>query len=147
MKKGHSSIIAQFHAIQAIENASPLLHPSLQLVLAKYQEAFKLPHGLPPSHYEHGYNIPLILGNQPPNVCSYHHPFAQKNEIKYIIQELLDASVSRPSTNPCSSLIIMVLKNGAWSMCLDFRTLNKLTIKDEFPIPIIDDLLDELHGA
>jgi hypothetical protein len=56
--------------------------------------------------------------------------------------------VIHPSTNPYSSLVVMVLKKeGTWCMCLDFHTLNRITIKDKFPIPVIDDILDELKGA
>jgi hypothetical protein len=80
-------------------------------------------------------------------VCPYHHPFAKKNEIEKIVQELLEVGVIHPSTNPYSSPIVMVLKKeGTWCMCPDFHALNKLTIKDKFPIPFIDDLLDELSG-
>ena len=47
-----------------------------------------------------------------------------------------------------SGLVVMVLKKeGAWHMCLDYKELKKLTIKDKSPIPIIDELLNELHGA
>jgi hypothetical protein len=64
------------------------------------------------------------------------------------VQELLEVDVIRPSTSPYSSPIVMVLKKeGSWHMCPYFHALNKLTIKDEFPIHVINDLLDELQGA
>eukprot|EP00253_Pinus_taeda_P033501 PITA_33501 len=97
---------------------------------------------------EHEHSITLVPGAQPPNVRPYRYPFAQKNEIEKIIKELLEAGVIRPSISPYSSLVVMVLKkNGEWRMCPNFRALNKLTVKDKFPIPVVDDLLDELNGA
>lgn len=78
----------------------------------------------------------------------YRYPFTQKNEIEKIIKELLEAGVIRPSISPYSLPVVMVLKkDGEWCMCPDFRALNKLTVKEKFPIPVVDDLLDELNGA
>jgi hypothetical protein len=83
-----------------------------------------------------------------PPMYPYRYPFSQKNEIEKIVQELLEEGVILPSTSPYSSPVVMVLnKEGAWCMCPYFCALNKLTIKDKFPIPVIDDLLDELQGA
>ena len=62
-----------------------------------------------------------------------------------MVQELLNGGVIRPSTSPYSSPMVMVLKKeGYWRMRPEFRALNKLTIKEKFPILVIDDLLDEL---
>jgi hypothetical protein len=146
LKKGHSGVIAQLHAIQEIETP-PVLH-DLQALLSKHQMLFSTPQGLPPSHGVHDHSIPLVPGSLPPNICPYHDPFSQKNEIEKMVQELLNAGIILPSTSPYSSPVVMVLKKeGSWRMCLDFRALNKLTIKDKFPIPVIDYLLDELSGA
>jgi hypothetical protein len=118
----------------------PFVHPNFQAILSKHQVVF--------SHGVHDQSIPLILGSLPPNVLPYRHPFVQKNEIEKIVQELLQEGVIHPSTIPYYSPMVMVLKKeGTWCMCPNFCALNKLTIKDKFPIPIIDDLLDEMSGA
>jgi hypothetical protein len=146
LKKGHFGVIAQLHAIQAIE--TPPVPQDLQALLSKHQTVFSTPQGLSPSHNVHDHSIPLVPGSLPPNIRPYRHPFAQKNEIEKMVQELLTVGVIHTSTSPYSSPIIMVLKKeGSWRMCPDFRAFNKLTIKDKFPIPVIDDLLDELSGA
>jgi hypothetical protein len=143
---GHSGIISQIHAIQEVETHS--MHPGLQSILLKHQTIFSTPHVLPPSHSVHYHSIPLVLSSVPTNVLSYHHPFSQKSEIEKMVQELLDSCLIHPSTSPYSSHLVMVLnKEYMWNMCPNFHSLNKVTIKDKFPIPIIDDILDELSGA
>lgn len=69
-------------------------------------------------------------------------------EIEKIIGELLRNSFIQPSSSAYSSLILLVKKkDGNWRFCVDYRKLNDSTIKNTFPIPIIEDLLDELKGA
>jgi hypothetical protein len=108
LKKGHSSVIAQLHAIQATETPSVLQY--LQAILSKHQLVFSTPQGLPPSHGVHDHSIPLVPRILPPNICPYCHPFSQKNEIEKMVQELLNAGIIRPSTSPYSSPMVMVLK-------------------------------------
>ena len=68
-------------------------------------------------------------------------------EIKKQVQELLDKGVIHPSTSPCGSPIVLVPKKYAWCMCVDYRALNKITIKNRYPLPKIDDFLDQLKNA
>jgi hypothetical protein len=72
----------------------------------------------------------------------------QKNSVELLIKEMLQKSKIRPSTSPYSSPIIMVRKKDkSWRLCVDFRGLNDMTVKNKFPIPMIEDILDELNGA
>jgi hypothetical protein len=83
LKKGHSGVIAQLHAIQAIE--TPPVPQDLQALLSKHQTVFSTPQGLPPSCGVHDHSILLVQGSLPPNIHPYRHPFAQKNEIEKMV--------------------------------------------------------------
>ncbi|GKC55706.1 putative mitochondrial protein [Tanacetum coccineum] len=89
------------------------------------------------------------MPNTPPiNVRPYRHPPNQKDAIEGMIMELMDSGVIRASQSPFSSPIVMVKKkDGTWRMCIDYRQLNKHTIKYKFHIPMIEELIDELNGS
>lgn len=101
-----------------------------------------------PSRRLHDHHINLKEESGPINVKPYRYPHYQKNEIEKWVRDLLTTGVIRPSTGPYSSPVLLVKKHDCWwRLCIDYWALNDITIKDKFPILVIDELLDKLYGA
>lgn len=77
----------------------------------------------------------------------WRNPHLQKPEIDKQTSEMLQAGIIHHSTCCYSFLVIMVTKDSSWRLWIDYHALNALTVKDKFPIPLIDDLLDDLSHA
>ncbi|KAG8483504.1 hypothetical protein CXB51_022371 [Gossypium anomalum] len=119
----------------------------LQEMLDEFGDVFQVPKGLPPSRL-HDHRIPLKDESAVIKIRPYRYPAIQKTEIEKIVHEMLQTGIIRNSNSSFASPIVMVKKkDGSWRLCVDYRQLNQHTIKDKFPIPIIEELLDELGEA
>ena len=106
----------------------------------------KLP-GLPPDR-EIEFVINVVPSTNPSSMPPYRMAPAELKELNEQLKELLDKGFIRPSTSPWGAPVLFVKKkDGSLRLCIDYRQLNKVTIKNKYPLPRIDDLFDQLQGA
>ncbi|KAK9162993.1 hypothetical protein Syun_003895 [Stephania yunnanensis] len=124
-----------------------VVEPCIRELLDSFLPLFQLPTNLPPVRAcDHA--IILREGTDPVRARPYRYPHIPKSEIEALVSEMLAVGIIQPSSSPFSSHILLVKKkDGSWQFCIDYRTLNKVTVPNRFPIPNIDELLDELHCA
>ncbi|KAL0560351.1 hypothetical protein IC582_000752 [Cucumis melo] len=121
---------------------------SSEPVVRDYPDVFleELP-GLPP-HREVEFAIELEPGTVPISRAPYRMAPPELKELKVQLQELLDKGFIRPSVSPWGAPVLFVKKkDGSMRLCIDYRELNKVTVKNKYPLPRIDDLFDQLQGA
>ncbi|KAL2249898.1 UNVERIFIED_CONTAM: Transposon Tf2-12 polyprotein [Sesamum indicum] len=103
--------------------------------------------GLPP-HREVDFAIETLPGVAPISIAPYRMAPVELHELKKQIEELLGKGFIRPSTSPWGAPVLFVKKkDGSMRLCVDYRQLNRVTVKNKYPLPRIDDLLDQLKGA
>ncbi|KAL0539461.1 hypothetical protein IC582_023673 [Cucumis melo] len=121
---------------------------SSEPVVRDYPDVF--PEELPelPPHREVEFAIELEPGTVPISRAPYRMASAELKELKVQLQELLDKGFIRPSVSPWGAPVLFVKKNnGSMRLCIDYRDLNKVTVKNRYPLLRIDDLFDQLQGA
>ncbi|GJZ67602.1 putative reverse transcriptase domain-containing protein [Tanacetum coccineum] len=103
--------------------------------------------GLPPTRQVE-FQIDLIPGAAPVARAPYRLAPSEMKELSEQLKELSDKGFIRPSSSPWGAPVLFVKKkDGSFRMCIDYRELNKLTVKNRYPLPRIDDLFDQLQGS
>ncbi|KAJ9523575.1 hypothetical protein QJQ45_007252 [Haematococcus lacustris] len=125
----------------------PGVSQALNALLDEYADVFAPITSLPPERPV-GHAIPLVPDARPSVVPQYRMSQEEHAELKKQVQDLLAKGMIEPSSSPFAAPILFVKKkSGELRMCLDYRQLNKITIRDQYPLPRIDDLFDKLSGC
>ena len=133
---------------QVTEKKSEEKHPEDVPVVRDFLEVFpeELP-GLPPVRQVE-FQIDLVPGAAPVARAPYRLAPSEMKELSEQLQELSEKGFIRPSSSPWGAPVLFVKKkDGSFRMCIDYRELNKLTVKNRYPLPRIDDLFDQLQGS
>ncbi|XP_026450774.1 uncharacterized protein LOC113350886 [Papaver somniferum] len=146
MNKHKHGLVGHLYSLTG-EEKQTMTPPTLQPLLNSFQPIFQEPTTLPPTR-SHDHHIPLQPLSSPPNQRPYRIPYIQKDIVEKLVKEMLASGVIMPSHIPYSyPILLFKKKDGSLRFCVDYRRLNEITIKNKYPIPVIDELLDELKGA
>ncbi|KAL8100285.1 hypothetical protein AgCh_032510 [Apium graveolens] len=117
-------------------------------IVREFSDVFpeELP-GMPPDR-EIYFTIDLIPSVVPISKSPYRMAPSEMKELMVQLKEMLEKKIIRPSVSPWGAPVLFVKKkDGSMRLCIDYRELNKVTIKNKYPLPRIDDLFDQLKGA
>jgi hypothetical protein len=119
----------------------------IQEVILDFEDLFQSPTALPPSRtFDHA--ISLLPNTMPINYRPYRYSPQQKIEIERQVTNMFQSGIVIPSLSPFAAPVPLVKKkDGTWRFCVDYKKLNSATIKNKFPITVIDEFLDEIAGA
>lgn len=122
------------------EHATTTIPDKIHSVLDEFATVFAEPTTLPPAHpYDHA--ITVTVDDVPFNVRPYRYSPEHKDEIERQVRAMIAAGLITPSMSPFASPVLLVQKkDGTWRFCVDYRRLNELTIKNVFPMPVINEL-------
>ena len=119
----------------------------VDLLLEEFGDVFQNPPGLPPMRNV-AHAAPLMPGSRPPYRRNYRMTELERAELKRQLISLLEKGLIRPSVSPYGSPVIFVRKpNGELRLCIDYRAINKLTVRNRYPLPRVDEILDKLQGS
>ena len=124
------------------------LNPKIQSLLLEYSDVFQpLPSQLPPDRGV-SHRIQLYPKAQPPAHRLYRMSPLEEEELKRQMQKYLEAGWIEKAQSPFGAGVLFAKKkDGSFRLCIDYRSLNKLTIKDKYPLPRIEECLDEMQGS
>ena len=124
--------------------------PLIELVPIVRAFSTVFPNYLPriPPKWEIDFDIDLLQDTNPISIPPYRMAPTELKELKAQLKDLLDKVSIQPSISPWGALILFVNKKDRFlRMCIDYRQLNKMTIKNKYPLPRTDDLFDQLQGG
>ena len=133
----------------SISTNNKTIDHDIELLLSKYKDVFPddLPIGLPPSR-SIDHKIDIIPGSSIPSLSTYRMSPTELDELKKHLNDLVSHGFIRVSKSPFGAPVLFVKKkDGSIRMCVDYRALNKITIKNKYPLPRVDELFDRLLGA
>lgn len=139
--------VIEFNSMSTTASITLQRPEELSQLLTEFNDVFATPDSLPP-HRTYDHAISLDPQHTPINCRLYRYSPFQKDEIERQVAEMIKAGVITPSMSPYASPVLLVKKkDGEWRFCVDYRRLNSSTINNKFPLPVVDELLDELAGA
>ncbi|TYK00849.1 DNA/RNA polymerases superfamily protein [Cucumis melo var. makuwa] len=142
LRKGCTTFLAHIVVVQREK-----LKPKDVLVVKDFLDVFLDDLSSLPPDREIEFTIELLPGTTPISQAPYRMAPSELKELKMQLQELVDKGYIRPIVSPWGTVLFVKKKDGTLRLCIDYRQLNKVTIRNKYPLPHIDDLFDQVRGT